>query len=101
MAERKLTIRMKADTKNLQKGMAQASLSTKKFGTTLQNSVNKLAPGLRKTGIALAGVGAAMTAMAGLAIKAGMDFQKQMANVSTMLDEVSMELMPAYTEGLR
>ena len=101
MAERKLTIRMNADTKNLQKGMAQASLSTKKFGTTLQNSVNKMAPGLRKTGIALAGVGAAMTAMSVLAIKAGMDFQKQMANVSTMLDEVSMELMPAYAEGLR
>jgi len=101
MAERKLTIRMNADTKNLQAGMATASASTQSFGKSIQSGIVRHAAGIRMTGLAIAGLGAAMTAMTVLSIKAAMSFEKQLANVSTMLDDISMKHMPEYEEGLR
>ena len=101
MAERKLTIRMNADTKNLQAGMATASASTQSFGKSIQSGITRHAAGIRMTGLAIAGLGAAMTGLMVLSVKAAADFQKQLANVSTMLDDIGMNLMPAYAEGLR
>ena len=81
--------------------MQAASAHTKTFGKSIQNGITNHAPAIRATGLAIAGLGAAMTGVAVLSVKAAIDLEKQMANVSTMLDGLSMNLLPAYTEGLR
>ncbi len=101
MAERKLTIRMRAETGHLQKGMATASASTRSFGKSITQGITRHAAGIRMTGMAIAGLGAAMTGMVVLSVKAAVDFEKQLANVSTMLDSIAMDMMPAYADGLR
>lgn len=101
MAEKKLVIRMDADTARLQAGMTRASASTKSFGRSIEQGITKHAAGIRMTGMAIAGLGAALTAVTALAVKSAADFGAQLAQVSTMLDETSMELMPQYSDQLR
>lgn len=43
----------------------------------------------------------AMTAYVGASIKAFASFEEELANVSTMLDEQSMRMMPAYEKALK
>jgi len=101
VAEKKLTVRVDAETAGLSRGMKQASAQVNTFGSSIQKGITRHAAGIRKTGMALAGLGMAMTGMAMVSIKAAVDFEKELANVSTMLDDVSMKFMPAYAEGLR
>jgi len=101
VAEKKLVIRMDAETARLQAGMKTASASTRGFGKSIEQGITRHAAGIRRTGMALAGLGAAMTGMAVVSIKAAADFGAQLAQVSTMLDETAMELMPQYSDQLR
>ena len=101
MAEKKLVVRMEADTARLQAGMATASASTRGFGKSIEQGITRHAAGIRMTGMAIAGMGAALTAVTVLAVKSAADFGAQLAQVSTMLDETSMELMPQYADQLR
>lgn len=101
MAERKLTIKVDANTAGLSRGMKAASAQVNTFGSSIQQGITRHAAGIRKTGMALAGLGAAFTGMAVVSIKAAADFEKELATVSTMLDESAMHLMPQYEAGLR
>jgi len=101
VAEKKLTIRVDANTAGLSRGMKQASAQVNTFGSSIQKGITRHAAGIRRTGMALAGLGAAVTGMAVVSIKAAVDFERELANVSTMLDDVSMKFMPEYEASLR
>ena len=68
---------------------------------SVQGKMDKFAGQVGKLGTKLVGVGAAMLAPIGAGLKTAMDFQEQMAMVSTMLSEMDMEIFPKLTEGVQ
>ena len=78
-----LKVKISADTASFDAGMAHVKKSVLKF--------SKLA--------AAAGVAAAAV-FTGASIKSAMDFQSQLAQVSTMLDKNTMSYMPKFSKGL-
>lgn len=68
----------------------------------LLKQVGKLGMGIAKAGL-VAFAGAVTGAAIGMkkSIDAAIEFEKQMANVSTMLDETSMKRMPEFESGIR
>lgn len=90
----KLYVTIAADTKKLTIGLAKA-----------KGEIAKTTAGMgahfQTMGIAMVAVGAAMTAAFGLTIKSAMAFEAELAQVSTMLDDVSMKHMPEFKSGLQ
>jgi len=102
------TLRLAIDASRLvhEAQRAKAALAGVQAGATgAFNAVKRsadlvLAPLKLVTG-ALVTVKASVLALGAASLKAGAQFQQQMAMVSTMLDETSMGLLPKYEAGLR
>jgi len=89
-----LIARLKLDKKQFDLMIKQAEDSVKKLSTRLSNLNFSL--GGRKFFVA----GAAMSTTLGLLTKKAADFEAELAQVSTMLDEGTMPLMKKYEKGL-
>jgi len=89
-----LVARLKLDKKQFDLMIKQAEDSVKKLSTRLSNLNFSL--GGRKFFVA----GAAMSTTLGLLTKKAADFEAELAQVSTMLDEGTMPLMKKYEKGL-
>ena len=63
-------------------------------------SVERSAASIKKAGTMMLAGGLALAAGLGYAVKQATMFQKDLAFVSTMLDESTMKYMPAYRKGL-
>jgi len=89
----KLYVTIAADTKKLTVGLAQA-----------KGEITKTTAGMgaqfKTMGIGMVAAGAMITAAFGLTVKAAIQEQKELAQVSTMLDDLSMKYMPEFAEGL-
>jgi len=90
----KLYVTIAADTKKLTAGLAMAKGEIAKTTAGMGASFQTM-------GIAMVAAGAVITAAFGLTIKSAMDFEAELAQVSTMLDSVSMKHMPEFKSGLQ
>lgn len=90
----KLYVTIAADTKKLTAGLAKAKGEIAKTTAGMGEHFQTM-------GIAMVAIGAAMTAAFGLTIKSAMAFEAELAQVSTMLDDVSMKHMPEFKSGLQ
>ena len=86
-------VKIGADIVPLEKALGKARNVTKKTTEQMRAQMKTLG-----TGMVIAG--AAITAAFALTVKSAIGFQKQLAQVSTMLDESAMEIMPQYKKGL-
>lgn len=92
-----------AKTETFQRDMAKARGHVGKFGTSVK-STSTIVSGFSRQLLALAGVGGGLYAIkAGLtsSIRTFADFERGMANVSTLLDDQSMRLLPSYSAQVR
>lgn len=83
MADKTINVKITADTANFDKGIAKVTHGISKFSKM----------------IAAAGVAAA-GAFAVSSVKSAMDFENQLARVSTMLDKNTMSYLPKFDKGL-
>lgn len=86
-------VKIGADTKELEKGLTKSKGQVKKTAEQMKAQ-------MKAVGKKMAIVGVAITAAFALTVKSAMSFQKQLAQVSTMLDESAMKIMPQYKKGL-
>jgi TP901 family phage tail tape measure protein len=68
---------------------------------TSKKKVESLGSFTQKHSKAMMLAGGAIMGALGVSAKAAMDFQEQMANVSTMLDKTSMKYMPEFSKGIQ
>jgi len=86
-------VKIGADIVPLEKALGKARSVTKK--TTEQMRAQ-----MKTIGMGMVIAGAAITAAFALTAKSAISFQKELAQVSTMLDESAMKIMPQYKKGL-
>ncbi len=90
-----LRVGVEVDQSKLVGGLKQVGNTTSKLGSQLKGfALNALKRGLQAGFIAV-------TAYVAKSVFQIAKFQKQMANVSTMLDKVGQKHMPVFTEGIK
>ena len=89
-------IRLTAKTEKWVKGIDKAMDSIER----MRNETLRLSQDLSRAGRTMAIAGGAMTAVAGLGVKAFASFERQLAFVNTMLDESTEHFMPEYERAL-
>ncbi len=88
-------------TAPFKKQLSGLETATKKTTQNIQQRFQTLAPTFRKVGIGMAVAGGAITATLGLTIKSAMSFNKEMANIATLIPgatERVIELKTAIRE---
>ena len=86
-------VKIGADIVPLETALGKARTVTKKTTEQMRAQMKTLG-----TGMVIAG--AAITAAFAMTVKSAISFQKELAQVSTMLDESAMKIMPQYKKGL-
>jgi len=92
-----------AKTETFQRDMAKAGASVNKFSTTASRTTATVTK-LGRSFLMMAGVGGGLYMFSNVlrsGIREAAAFEKQMAMVSTMLDQQSMSILPHYKEQLR
>jgi len=96
-----LTVKIGADLKGLSVGLSRAVSQVKGFSLKTQAYMKANAASFKSLGRNLAIMGAVITAFSYGSVKAFAGFEQEMANVSTMLDDVGMKQMPAFTDAIQ
>jgi len=90
----KAFVTISADATKLTAGIAAAK-------GQIGNATAGMSAQFKTLGMGMAVAGAAITAAFGLTVKSAIGFQKELAQVSTMLNESAMKIMPEYKAGLQ
>lgn len=96
-----LTVKIGADLKGLSVGLSRAVSQVKSFSVRTQGYMKANAAAFKSIGRNIAIAGAVISAFSYGSIKAFAGFEQEMANVSTMLDDVGMKQMPAFTDTIQ
>ena len=80
----------------VRRGLSSAAASFRRFRRRVRNIGRSVGRVFTQATKAVLAVGAALV----LIVRQGHQFRQEMANVSTMLDDVGMKLLPAMTKGL-
>ena len=96
MASRELSIRIRAENA-VRKGIASATAAFKRFGARVRKIGGGITKALKKVTRGVLAIGVAMVA----AVRHAHSFRVQMAEVSTMLDDVGGEMQNFTGEVLR
>lgn len=99
MAERVVRVKLSAQVADYEKAMMEAARSTRAVGTEAEKLAQKK-EAFQQLGGAAFGVGAALTAMTGLAVKAAIDWESAWAGVTKTVDGTPEQLQ-AVEDGLR
>ena len=78
----------------------EISADQTKLTSGLKKAQSSVADSMKAIGKNMVIAGAAITAAFALSLRSAVSFQKQLAQVSTMLDESAMKIMPEYKAGL-
>jgi len=89
------------DIKAIQEQAKRASTEMGGSFTKFSGYVEQHAEQIKKAGRAMTIFGGIATAIFAVAVKGAADFETQLANVSTMLDESAMKILPEYRRGLQ
>lgn len=88
------------DITAIKKQAETAATSIKKSFTKFGNFVDKHSEQIKKAGKYMTVFGGAATAAFAVSVKSAAAFEEQLANVSTMLDDSAMKILPEYRKGL-
>jgi len=89
------------DIKAVQDQAQKASTAMGKSFTKFSGYVEKHSAQIKKAGKYMTVFGGIATAAFALSVKSAANFETQLANVSTMLDESAMKILPEYRKGLQ
>jgi len=89
------------DINTVKKSAEGASTAMKRSFTKFSGYVKNHSAQIKAAGRTLTIFGGIATAAFGVSVKAAADFEEQLANVSTMLSEDSMHLLPEYRDRLQ
>jgi TP901 family phage tail tape measure protein len=89
-----LTAYLRVDMRDLQTKLTRATQQIKNFSIKSENFLKAQQHNFRRAGLAV-------VAFVGVTIKAFSSFEKELANVSTMLDDHTMHYVPQYTKQLK
>ncbi|GAH24415.1 unnamed protein product, partial [marine sediment metagenome] len=89
------------DIKSIQTQAEKTSTAMGGSFTKFSGYVEKHAAQIKKAGKMMTIFGGIATAVFTAAVKGAADFEEQLANVSTMLDESAMRILPEYRRGLQ
>jgi len=107
-----LTVYLRADMRDFSTKLQKATKNLKKFTIKTKGLLRANAAAFKSLGRAVQRIGStigkwvkrmsiALVAAISLSIKAFADFEEQIANVSTMLDDSTMRYMPKYAKQLK
>jgi len=89
------------DIKAIQDQAQKASTAMGKSFTKFSGYIEKHSDQIKKAGKYMTVFGGIATAAFVLSVKSAASFEEQLANVSTMLDESAMKILPEYRKGLQ
>ncbi|MQY60005.1 MAG: phage tail tape measure protein, partial [Clostridia bacterium] len=89
------------DIKAIQTQAEKTSTAMGKSFTKFSGYVEQHSAQIKKAGKMMTIFGGIATAIFTVAVKGAADFETQLANVSTMLDESAMRILPEYRRGLQ
>jgi TP901 family phage tail tape measure protein len=89
------------DIKAIQDQAQKATTAMGKSFTKFSGYVEKHSDQIKKAGKYMTVFGGIATAAFALSVKSAANFETQLANVSTMLDESAMKILPEYRKGLQ
>ena len=89
------------DIKSIQAQAEKTSTAMGKSFTKFSGYVEKHSAQIKKAGKYLTVFGGIATAAFAVSVKSAANFEEQLANVSTMLDESAMKILPEYRKGLQ
>ena len=89
------------DIKSIQTQAEKTSTAMGKSFTKFSGYVEKHSDQIKKAGKYMTVFGGIATAAFALSVKSAANFETQLANVSTMLDESAMKILPEYRKGLQ
>ena len=89
------------DIKAIQAQAEKTSTAMGKSFTKFSGYVEKHSAQIKKAGKYLTVFGGVATAAFAVSVKSAANFETQLANVSTMLDESAMKILPEYRKGLQ
>lgn len=100
MADRSITVRLRAVVSDFNRAMGEASRTTQKFGRDVARLGRENAQDLTTVGLAAAGAGVAIAGGFGMAAKAAVDWESAFAGVRKTVDGTERELA-GLEQGLR
>jgi len=92
---------IKANMMQLTAGLGKAQTATKLAMGKMTTNVKKYEKQIKSAGKMMGIAGALITGAFALMVKSAISFEEQMAQVSTMLDESAMSIMPEYSDALQ